>query len=619
MPVPVFQKIKHSFKLCPSRMKHAQRRPSIFSNLTLIFGLIIIWAAFAPSKLGGQTSYVMVNGISMEPRYHTGDLVIIRKAQTYKIGDVVTYRDAEMGAYVIHRVIGTDQGQFVIKGDNNSWIDAYQPTQDEIIGKQWIYVPGAGRVTQWFRKPINLSLAVFLLGGVFMTRVIAKPPKNQKGTNRPPINFGGMLEPASYLMGFLFIGFLGLSIFSFSRPATRTADTIPYQQDGEYTYSATGTPGVYDTEMVRTGEPVFPKLTCFLNIGLAYNISGNQLQNVSGNSQIFARIMDEPSGWQRTIPLLSQTAFTGSSNFNMATLDLCELEALVNLVEQETGLRTNTYTVEIVTNIVFTATSAGQAIAGTFDPTLAFKYDKVHFYPANTNAEINSMHITKEGLAGSADMQANTLSFLGWEATVNFIRMSSLIGLGISLSGLILIGLFIFKTARQSTDALIHLRHGSLMVDIYEKDLQPTATTIDVTSMNDLAKIAEQQGSMILHMTRNFLHYYLVQNNGITYRYVISTGKKGITETDEQPEPIAAATENKQPAEKSARAQTPKHRMTIQKKNNGKPKSAQSKTPQPVIVEQEWQIAEETPEYIIHTGAIGFVMPETEILKKIGR
>lgn len=66
--------------------------------------------------------------------------------------------------------------------------------------------------------------------------------------------------------------------------------------------------------------------------------------------------MNQAAG-QCTIPLLSQTAFTGSSNFNMATLDLCELEALVNLVEQETGLRTNTYTVEIVTNIVFTATS----------------------------------------------------------------------------------------------------------------------------------------------------------------------------------------------------------------------------------------------------------------------
>ena len=246
-------------------------------------GLVVVWIAFAPAKIGGQASYVMVNGISMEPNYHTGDLVIVRKAQTYQIGDVVTYRDAEMGAYVIHRIIGIEQEQFIMKGDNNSWIDAYQPTHDEIVGKQWIYAPKAGRAMQWLRKPINLSLTIVLLGGVFMTSMITKPSKGKKGKNNPSVNLGGMLEGTLYLLGFLFLGFLGLSIFAFTRPSTRTADTIPYQQDGNYSYTATGTPGVYDTEMVRSGEPVFPRLACFLNIGLTYNIQGNQLQNVSGS------------------------------------------------------------------------------------------------------------------------------------------------------------------------------------------------------------------------------------------------------------------------------------------------------------------------------------------------
>jgi len=385
-------------------MKQTRRQPSIFSNLILFMGLAVIWIAFAPVKIGGQTSYVMVNGISMEPNYHTGDLVIIRKAQAYQIGDVVTYRDAEMGAYVIHRIIGIEQGQFVIKGDNNSWIDAYHPAPAEIVGKQWIYAPKAGRIMQWFRKPVNLSLTIFLLGGVLMSSTITKPLKGKKGKHNPSVKLSGMLEGALYLLGFLFLGFLGLSIFAFTRPSTRTADTIPYQQDADYSYSATGTSGVYDTEMVRSGEPVFPKLTCFLNIGLTYNIQGNQLQNVSGNHQMIARIMDTPSGWQRTIPLLSQTAFSGTSFFSMATLDLCQLETLVNLVEKETGLRTNTYTVDIVTNIGFTANASGQIITGVFDPTLSFKYDKVHLYLANTNSEMDPLHITKKDLAGSSNV-----------------------------------------------------------------------------------------------------------------------------------------------------------------------------------------------------------------------
>jgi signal peptidase I len=513
-------------------MKHSQRRPSIFSNLILLTGLVVVWILFAPAKIGGQASYVMVNGISMEPGYHSGDLVIVRKAPAYQVGDVVTYRDAEMGAFVIHRIIGLEQGQFILKGDNNSWIDAYHPTHAEIAGKQWIYAPRAGRAMQWLRKPINLSLTIFLLGVVLMSSLITKPPPGQKGKNRPSPNMGGTLEGILYVLGFLFLGFLGLSIFAFTRPLTRTAEAIPYQQDSHYFYSATGTPGVYDTEMVRTGEPVFPRLTCFLNVGFTYNILGNQLTDISGSHQMVARVMDAQSGWQRTIPILPQTAFTGNSYLATANLDLCQLESLVNLVEKETGLHTNTYTVEIVTEVAFSANAAGQPVADTFAPTLAFKFDKVHLYLASMNEETDPMHITKQGLAGNSQIQASTLALLGSEPTVGSLRVFSLLGLGLSLSGLVIMGFSIFNTARQSEEALIRLRFGARLMEVYERSLDTSMPVIDVTSIDDLAKMAEHQNTMILHMTLNLLHYYLVQGNGTMYRYVFSARKHRSSENE---------------------------------------------------------------------------------------
>lgn len=513
-------------------MKQSQRQPSMFFNLILFMGLVVLWIAFAPVKIGGQASYVMVNGISMEPGYHTGDLVLVRKAQTYQVGDVVTYRDGEMGAYVIHRIIGIEQGQFILKGDNNSWIDPYHPTHAEIAGKQWIHAPKAGRAMQWLRKPINLSLTIALLGGVLMSSLVIKPSSRQKGKNRPSPSMGGTLEGILYMLGFLFLGFLGLSIFAFTRPLTRTAEAIPYQQDSHYFYSATGTPGVYDTEMVRTGEPVFPKLTCFLNVGFTYNILGNQVQDISGNHQMVARIMDEQSGWQRTIPIIPQTAFTGNSYLATANLDLCQLVSLVNLVENETGLHTNTYTVEIVTDVAFTGHVAGQSIADTFAPTLAFKFDKVHLYLASTNESIDPMHITKQGLAGNSNIQTNTLPLLGWTLPIGSLRVFALLGLGLSLSGLVIMGLGIFNTARQSEEALIRLRYGSRLMDVYERSLDTSMPVIDVTSIDDLAKMAEHQNTMIMHMTINLLHYYLVQGNGTMYRFVFSARKHRSSENE---------------------------------------------------------------------------------------
>ena len=506
-------------------MKQSQRQPSIFFNLILFLGLVLIWISFAPVKIGGQVSYVMVDGISMEPGYHTGDLVLVRKAHTYQVGDVVTYRDAEMGAYVIHRIIGIEQGLFVLKGDNNSWIDSSHPTHDQIVGKQWIHVPKLGRAAQWLRKPINLFLTIVLLGGVFMTSMISKPSKSQKGKSRQPINLGRILEGTLYLLGLIFLGFIGLSIFAFTRPLTRTADNIKYQQEGYFFYSATGSPGVYDTDTVRSGEPVFPKLSCFLNIGFAYNVLGNQLQNISGTHQLYARILDEQSGWQRTLPLIPKTAFSSNSYSTIAIIDLCQVESLVLLMEQETDLRASTYTLEVITSVAMTANVAEQSINDSLDSNLVFRFDKVHFYLAENPGQ-DPLRASKESLASSTE--ANTLSLLGWKPTVLTMRAIALIGLGLSLPALSLAVWYAYGTAHASQEALIRLKYGTLLMDVYESALESTATNIDVASIDDLARLAERQSTMILHMTRNFLHYYLVQGSGVTYRYVITTRKKGI-------------------------------------------------------------------------------------------
>ena len=491
-----------------------------------------MWIAFAPAKLGGQVSYVMVNGMSMEPGYHTGDLVIVRKAETYQVGDVVTYRDSEMGAFVIHRIISIEQGQFIIKGDNNSWLDAYHPTQEEIVGKQWIHAPKVGRTMQWFRQPINLLLTIVLLGGVFMSRMIIKPPQSKKQGNRPSVNLGGVLEGGLYLFGFLALVFLGISIYAFIRPLTRPADKIQYQQESHFTYSATGTPGIYDTEQVRSGEPIFPRLTCFLNIGFTYNVVGDPLQEVSGSHQLVARVMDEQSGWQRTLPLNQTTAFSGNSFASVSTLDLCQAITLVNTLERETGLRANTYTLEIITQVAMTANAAGNQISDSFEPRLVFKFDEVHFYLSTPKGQEDPLNGSKQSSADNSNIEESTLSLLGWKPAIGTVRVMALLGLAFSLSGLLITSSSIFMTARQSQEALIRLRYGPLLVNVYERNFAPAATLIDVTTIEELAKLAERHGTVILHMTVNFLHCYLVQCNGITYRYVFSTSKRGVVEIE---------------------------------------------------------------------------------------
>lgn len=504
-------------------MQNTWRLPPLFNNLIMFVCMVVLWLLFAPTNLGGQVSYVIVNGNSMEPDFHLGDLTILRKAARYQVGDVVTYRDAEMQAYVIHRIIDMEQGRFVLKGDNNSWIDSYHPTGEEILGKLWLHLPKLGNTFKWLRSPLHMALTIVLIGGILMAGMV-KPSSQGKRKTGPSGHPGVGLELALYVFGLLSLAFLGLSIFAFLRPLTRTGDTIQYRQESQFSYSATGAPVIYDTETVRSGEPIFPRLTCFLNIGFTYTVAGPSLQDVSGSYQLVARVLDEQSGWQRTIPMNQQAPFQGTSFAATSTLDLCEILALVDILKEETGLRANNFTLEIIPQVVMTGMASGQPISGSFEPRLAFRFDDVHFSLTTPKGQADPLFSSQQSEVENLSVEPNTLSLPGWEPTLGLVRIIALIGLALCASGLTVVGFRMFVTAKQSQEALIRMRYGPLLVNVYERNLAPTTAVIDVTTIDELAKLAERHNTVILHMAVDFMDCYLVQCNGITYRYAYRAG-----------------------------------------------------------------------------------------------
>jgi len=508
-------------------------RKSFDIFIFMLLGLLALGCVMlAPIPMGGQATYVIISGNSMEPNFHLGDLAIVHQETTYQIGDIVTYQNAELGKNVIHRIIGLEPGHFILKGDNNSWIDSYHPGGNEIVGKLWIYIPGMGKIIEWTRIPINLAIITAAMGGVLMASTFTSPPKRGKNVKNKSGNFG-FLEVSLSALGFLALVFLGLGIFAFTRPVVRTKDNLQYQQVGIFFYSAAGTPGVYDTDTVHSGEPIFPKLTCSLNLGFAYNLAGNQLQDVSGMQQLSAKVTDDQSGWQRTIQLTPQAAFNNASFSTNATLDLCQIEALVASVEAETGFHPNTYTLVIISDVSTAGKIAGQEFHDTFEPRLIFKFDKLHFYLNVDNSQIDPLHFSKEGVISANGTEENTMSIFGFEPRVIDLRVISALGLCLSFAGALLLGMVFYNTGKRSQEAFIRMKYGTLLVDVYDRGIETLSPMIDVATIDDLAKIAERQNTMILHMARDFLHFYFVQNNGTTYRYVVSDGKNGPVKAEE--------------------------------------------------------------------------------------
>jgi len=146
-----------------------RRLPRRIAGTLILIGVTTAWfGLLAPRFMGGPASYVMVSGTSMEPSLSTGDLVVARRQAEYRVGDVVAYRVPEgevgEGQVVIHRIIGGSAGLgYVLQGDNRDTPDLWRPHPDDIDGKLWFVIPGAGRWALFLRAPFVLALIAGLI------------------------------------------------------------------------------------------------------------------------------------------------------------------------------------------------------------------------------------------------------------------------------------------------------------------------------------------------------------------------------------------------------------------------------------------------------------------------
>jgi signal peptidase len=121
----------------------------------VVVGLLV--ASFFVPFPGMGTLKVVLSG-SMEPSVPVGSAVFILPADTYKVGDVITFHrtGSSMELPVTHRIIGVERERgsvrYVTKGDANENTDQALVAYHEIIGRVVATVPRAGYVIEFARS-----------------------------------------------------------------------------------------------------------------------------------------------------------------------------------------------------------------------------------------------------------------------------------------------------------------------------------------------------------------------------------------------------------------------------------------------------------------------------------
>jgi signal peptidase I len=494
-----------------------------------LYASVAVW----PTTLGGSTTYVSTHGSSMEPSFHQGDLALVRRSNHYDVGDIVAYRSHTLkNVTVLHRIVAHGPEGYTFKGDNNGFEDPDHPNESDLIGKLWVHVPKGGKLLGAVRLVLPLLLVgLALLGaGTATNRTRSrKRPAHLATRSVAPSSVRNWRSGAVVLAG-LALACLALGYLSFGRPTSQSgSEPVRYTQQGTFTYSAAAPVGpVYADGKVKTGDAVFRRLVKQLDVTFAYALGSTAPRQLAGTISVKTEVRSG-NGWHQTLDSLPAQAFTGDGSSATIHLDLDKLESMVKVVEYLTGVTGGDTVVSIRPEAKVVGLLGSQQLEQTYAPILDFRLEPLQLKLTDPSKQLTTTHA--ETLQHTMDVPRQMAAF-GLAVPVQTARTLSLV---LGLPAVLGAGAGLLAMRRRLQDEADHieLRHGHRIVPVSAVE---TTNEIDVTSMQDLARLAEQHGSLILRRQGTLSKDYLLRADGVVYRYRAGDSGRGRIEP-----PIASA------------------------------------------------------------------------------
>jgi signal peptidase I len=513
------------------------RISTILATVAIIVVAALGWFFFAPSQLGGSTSYVITKGISMEPLLRSGDLVLLRKQSSYRLQEIVGYRDPQLRHIVMHRIVAIKGDRLTTKGDNNNFVDPYHPSVSEVIGAKWVMLPHGGSVLLWIQHPENaaflaIGALIIAAAGTTTTKRRRKRPKGGGPAAVPPRtprHLGlAWIAPAVLLV---LSGALAIASMTRSSHVSTTTPNL-YRQTGDFSYIGNAKPSVvYPDGTVKTGQTAFTSLVKTLRFTFDYRLQSLAPAVVSGHATMIMRLFSADTGYSRVFQLTPRRAFSGGSVSLTGVISLTRLASTISQISTKSTVTTSNYELTVLPTVQVKGTVAGQQVNDALTAQLPFAFTgpmlsidrqaaQSQTATATGQAPISLTHVTKSGAGTLTSSRSIDLRFV--KMSVGTARAISVAGILLALAGF---GLAIAVGVRHR-----QANEPELIQRLYSHLLLPIATlpdlkrVVEVDDMDALANVADRYERPILHYENGAAHTYLLQDEGLFYRYVAGNG-----------------------------------------------------------------------------------------------
>ena len=136
-----------------------------------------------PSVFG--YSVLIVASPSMTGAIEAGDAIIIRKSDSYAVGDVITYFPEDESFSVTHRIVRMEGDKFYTKGDANQSEDSDPVLMEQIVGKVAVKLDKVGYFIEWLRSPVGIIFAATFIVLLILIIVIEDKRRGKTGSADP--------------------------------------------------------------------------------------------------------------------------------------------------------------------------------------------------------------------------------------------------------------------------------------------------------------------------------------------------------------------------------------------------------------------------------------------------
>ncbi|WOV88111.1 DUF5305 family protein [Sporosarcina oncorhynchi] len=311
--------------------------------------------------------------------------------------------------------------------------------------------------------------------------------------------WGGTMKTTSHVAAVILLAVtLVVCIYSFTKPVTVTMEENSNQAKLEtnYTYEATVTPNVLYPAggTIQAGESMIKKITTAIPVTMNTKIVSEKEVAIHGTHRVEMTVIAEDL-WEKTFPLEEQQTFnTKGSTIDIIDgkyiIDLVKISNFLTQVEDETGISSSKYTVEIQPNVSGTISYGGQEMPIEMTDKLVFQYT------FDSIVLMSEKGFTSSLAFGTSEAIVNMVSLFGLLLPIGLVRTVS------SILALLILSLLVYlnknvvnrNNGRKPTEMeLIHKKYGKRIIAVVNHENRQDKSVITLTAFTSVLAISDEK------------------------------------------------------------------------------------------------------------------------------